>query len=880
MANKWVYTFKEGNMTMRSLLGGKGANLAEMTEIGLPVPQGFTITTEACTQYYEDGRKINDEIMAQTMEGVKWMEEVNGKKFGDLKNPLLVSVRSGARASMPGMMDTILNLGLNDDVVAAMIAGNPDPAFERFVYDSYRRFIQMFSDVVMEVGKKYFEQLIDKMKEDRGVKFDVDLTAADLKELAEQFKAEYKNQLGTDFPSDPVEQLKLAIEAVFRSWDNPRANVYRRDNDIPYSWGTAVNVMPMVFGNLNNESGTGVAFTRDPATGENKLMGEFLINAQGEDVVAGVRTPMPIAQMEQEFPEAYADFLNVCETLENHYHDMQDMEFTVENKKLYMLQCRNGKRTAPAALKIACDLVDEGHKTPAEAVAMIDPRNLDTLLHPQFDAAALKAATPLGKGLGASPGAACGKVVFTADDAEAWAERGEKVVLVRLETSPEDITGMKAAQGILTVRGGMTSHAAVVARGMGTCCVSGCGDINMDEENKKFTLAGQTFTEGSEISIDGTTGNIYAGIIPTVDASIAGEFGRVMAWADEFRRLKVRTNADTPADAKKARELGAEGIGLCRTEHMFFDPERIAAFREMICSDTVEERETALNKILPYQQGDFEKLYEALEGCPVTIRFLDPPLHEFVPTEEADIEKLAKAKNKSVEEIKAICESLHEFNPMMGHRGCRLAVTYPEIAKMQTKAVIRAAINVKKAHPDWDIEPEIMIPLVCEIKELKFVKKIVVETADAEIAAANADIKYHVGTMIEIPRAALTADEIATEADFFCFGTNDLTQMTFGFSRDDAGKFLNAYYDNKIFENDPFAKLDQTGVGKLMETAIKLGKPVNPNLHVGICGEHGGDPSSVEFCHKIGLDYVSCSPFRVPIARLAAAQAAIAEQAK
>ena len=878
MANKWVYTFKEGNMTMRNLLGGKGANLAEMTEIGLPVPQGFTITTEACTQYYEDGRKINDEIMAQTMEGVKWMEEVNGKKFGDLKNPLLVSVRSGARASMPGMMDTILNLGLNDDVVAAMIAGNPDPAFERFVYDSYRRFIQMFSDVVMEVGKKYFEQLIDKMKEDRGVKFDVDLTAADLKELAEQFKAEYKNQLGSDFPSDPVEQLKLAIEAVFRSWDNPRANVYRRDNDIPYSWGTAVNVMPMVFGNLNNESGTGVAFTRDPATGENKLMGEFLINAQGEDVVAGVRTPMPIAQMEQEFPEAYAEFLKVCETLENHYHDMQDMEFTVENKKLYMLQCRNGKRTAPAALKIACDLVDEGHKTPAEAVAMIDPRNLDTLLHPQFDAAALKAATPLGKGLGASPGAACGKVVFTADDAEAWAERGEKVVLVRLETSPEDITGMKAAQGILTVRGGMTSHAAVVARGMGTCCVSGCGDINMDEENKKFTLAGQTFTEGSEISIDGTTGNIYAGIIPTVDASIAGEFGRVMAWADEFRRLKVRTNADTPADAKKARELGAEGIGLCRTEHMFFDPERIAAFREMICSDTVEERETALNKILPYQQGDFEKLYEALEGCPVTIRFLDPPLHEFVPTEDADIEKLAKAKNKSVEEIKAICESLHEFNPMMGHRGCRLAVTYPEIAKMQTKAVIRAAINVKKAHPDWDIEPEIMIPLVCEIKELKFVKKIVVETADAEIAAANADIKYHVGTMIEIPRAALTADEIATEADFFCFGTNDLTQMTYGFSRDDAGKFLNAYYDAKIFENDPFAKLDQTGVGKLMDMAVKLGKPVNPKLHIGICGEHGGDPSSVEFCHKIGLDYVSCSPFRVPIARLAAAQAAIANK--
>ena len=878
MANKWVYTFKEGNMTMRNLLGGKGANLAEMTEIGLPVPQGFTITTEACTQYYEDGRKINDEIMAQTMEGVKWMEEVNGKKFGDLKNPLLVSVRSGARASMPGMMDTILNLGLNDDVVAAMIAGNPDPAFERFVYDSYRRFIQMFSDVVMEVGKKYFEQLIDKMKEDRGVKFDVDLTAADLKELAEQFKAEYKNQLGTDFPSDPVEQLKLAIEAVFRSWDNPRANVYRRDNDIPYSWGTAVNVMPMVFGNLNNESGTGVAFTRDPATGENKLMGEFLINAQGEDVVAGVRTPMPIAQMEQEFPEAYADFLKVCETLENHYHDMQDMEFTIENKKLYMLQCRNGKRTAPAALKIACDLVDEGHKTPAEAVAMIDPRNLDTLLHPQFDAAALKAATPLGKGLGASPGAACGKVVFTADDAEAWAERGEKVVLVRLETSPEDITGMKAAQGILTVRGGMTSHAAVVARGMGTCCVSGCGDINMDEENKKFTLAGQTFTEGSEISIDGTTGNIYAGIIPTVDASIAGEFGRVMAWADQFRTLKVRTNADTPADAKKARELGAEGIGLCRTEHMFFDPERIAAFREMICSDTVEERETALNKILPYQQGDFEKLYEALEGCPVTIRFLDPPLHEFVPTEEADIEKLAKAKNKSVEEIKAICESLHEFNPMMGHRGCRLAVTYPEIAKMQTKAVIRAAINVKKNHPDWNIKPEIMIPLACDAKELKYVKDIVVKTADEEIAAAGVDLKYEVGTMIEIPRAALTADDIAKEAEFFCFGTNDLTQMTYGFSRDDAGKFLNAYYDKKIFESDPFAKLDQTGVGKLMEMAIKLGKAERPTLHVGICGEHGGDPSSVEFCHKIGLDYVSCSPFRVPIARLAAAQAAIAEK--
>ena len=874
---KWVYMFSEGNMTMRNLLGGKGANLAEMTDIGLPVPQGFTVTTEACTQYYEDGRKINDEIMGQIMEYVAKMEELNGKKFGDLKNPLLVSVRSGARASMPGMMDTILNLGLNDEVVKAMIAGNPDPSFERFVYDSYRRFIQMFSDVVMEVGKKYFEQLIDKMKAEKGVKYDVDLTAQDLKTLAEQFKAEYKKQLGKDFPSDPVEQLKLAVEAVFRSWDNPRANVYRRDNDIPYSWGTAVNVMPMVFGNLNNESGTGVAFTRDPATGEKKLMGEFLKNAQGEDVVAGVRTPMPIAQMEQEFPEAYAEFVKVCETLENHYHDMQDMEFTVENRKLYMLQCRNGKRTAQAALQIACDLVDEGHKTEAEAVAMIDPRNLDTLLHPQFDAKALKAATPLGKGLGASPGAACGKVVFTADDAESWAARGEKVVLVRLETSPEDITGMKAAQGILTVRGGMTSHAAVVARGMGTCCVSGCGDIVMDEENKKFTLAGVTFVEGSEISIDGTTGNIYAGLIPTVDAQIAGTFGRVMAWADKYRKLKVRTNADTPADAKKARELGAEGIGLCRTEHMFFDPERIAAFREMICSDTVEEREEALARILPYQQGDFEKLYEALEGNPVTIRFLDPPLHEFVPTEDADIEKLAKAKNKSVEEIKAICNSLHEFNPMMGHRGCRLAVTYPEIAKMQTKAVIRAAINTKKAHPDWAVMPEIMIPLVCDVKELKFVKKVVVETADAEIAAAGVDLKYSVGTMIEIPRAALTADEIAKEADFFCFGTNDLTQMTFGFSRDDAGKFLNAYYDTKIFENDPFAKLDQTGVGKLMEMAIKLGKPVNPSLHVGICGEHGGDPTSVEFCHKIGLDYVSCSPFRVPIARLAAAQAAIAE---
>ncbi len=875
---KWVYMFSEGDMTMRNLLGGKGANLAEMTSIGLPVPQGFTVTTEACTQYYEDGRKINDEIMNQIMDGVKKMEEINGKKFGDKTNPLLVSVRSGARASMPGMMDTILNLGLNDEVVAAMIAGNPDPTFERFVYDSYRRFIQMFSDVVMEVGKKYFEQLIDKMKEEKGVQYDVELTAADLKTLAEQFKAEYKNQLGQDFPSDPVEQLKLAVEAVFRSWDNPRANVYRRDNDIPYSWGTAVNVMPMVFGNLNDESGTGVAFTRDPATGENKLMGEFLKNAQGEDVVAGVRTPMPIAQMEQEFPEAYEEFIKVCDILENHYHDMQDMEFTVENKKLYMLQCRNGKRTAPAALKIACDLVDEGHKTPEEAVAMIDPRNLDTLLHPQFDAAALKAATPLGKGLGASPGAACGKVVFTAEDAETWNANGEKVVLVRLETSPEDITGMKASQGILTVRGGMTSHAAVVARGMGTCCVSGCGDIVMDEENKKFTLAGQTFTEGSEISIDGTTGNIYAGLIPTVDAQIAGEFGRVMAWADEFRTLKVRTNADTPADAKKARELGAEGIGLCRTEHMFFEEDRIAAFREMICSDTVEEREAALEKILPYQQGDFKALYEALEGNPVTIRFLDPPLHEFVPTEEADIKKLADAQGKSVEQIKAIIDGLHEFNPMMGHRGCRLAVTYPEIAKMQTKAVIRAAIEVKKAHADWAIEPEIMIPLVCEVKELKYVKKIVVETADAEIAAAGVDLKYHVGTMIEIPRAALTADEIAKEADFFCFGTNDLTQMTYGFSRDDAGKFLDAYYDAKIFENDPFAKLDQTGVGKLMETAIKLGKPVNPELHVGICGEHGGDPSSVEFCHKIGLDYVSCSPFRVPIARLAAAQAAIANK--
>ena len=877
MANKWVYMFEEGDMTMRNLLGGKGANLAEMTKIGLPVPQGFTVTTEACTQYYEDGRKINDEIMGQVMQGVAKMEEINGKKFGDHTNPLLVSVRSGARASMPGMMDTILNLGLNDDVVAAMIAGNSDPAFERFVYDSYRRFIQMFSDVVMEVGKKYFEQLIDKMKEEKGVKYDVDLTAADLKDLAEQFKAEYKKQLGEDFPSDPVEQLKLAIEAVFRSWDNPRANVYRRDNDIPYSWGTAVNVMPMVFGNLNNNSGTGVAFTRDPATGENKLMGEFLINAQGEDVVAGVRTPMPIAQMEKEFPEAYADFIKVCDILENHYHDMQDMEFTVENKKLYMLQCRNGKRTAQAALKIACDLVDEGHKSEAEAVAMIDPRNLDTLLHPQFDAAALKKATPMGKGLGASPGAACGKVVFTAEDAEVWNEKGEKVILVRLETSPEDITAMKAAQGILTVRGGMTSHAAVVARGMGTCCVSGCGDINMDEENKKFTLAGKEFHEGDYISIDGSTGNIYDGVIPTVDAKIAGTFGRIMGWADKYRKLKVRTNADTPADAKKARELGAEGIGLCRTEHMFFEEDRIAAFREMICSDTVEEREAALDKILPYQQGDFEKLYEALEGCPVTIRFLDPPLHEFVPTEEADIEKLAKAQGKSVEDIKAIIASLHEFNPMMGHRGLRLAVTYPEIAKMQTRAVIRAAINVQKAHPDWTVAPEIMIPLSCDTKELKYVKDIVVATADEEIAAAGIDMKYEVGTMIEIPRAALTAGDIAKEAEFFCFGTNDLTQMTYGFSRDDAGKFLDAYYDKKIFENDPFAKLDQVGVGQLMKMAVENGKATRPSLHCGICGEHGGDPSSVEFCHKIGLDYVSCSPFRVPIARLAAAQAAIAE---
>ena len=875
MAKKYVYLFTEGDATMRELLGGKGANLAEMTKIGLPVPQGFTITTEACTKYYEDGRKINDEIMAEIWEYVAKMEEINNKKFGDLKNPLLVSVRSGARASMPGMMDTILNLGLNDDVVATMIKGNPDPKFERFVYDSYRRFIQMFSDVVMEVGKKYFEALIDEMKAKRGVKFDVDLTAADLKELAEQFKAEYKKQLGTDFPSDPKVQLYEAIRAVFRSWDNPRANVYRRDNDIPYSWGTAVNVMPMVFGNLNDNSGTGVAFTRDPATGEKKLMGEFLFNAQGEDVVAGVRTPMPIAQMADKFPEAYKEFVKVCELLEKHYRDMQDMEFTVENGKLYMLQCRNGKRTAQAALQIACDLVDEGMRTDKEAVLMIDPRNLDTLLHPQFDAKALKAAKPLGRGLGASPGAACGQVVFTAEDAEAWKKAGKKVVLVRLETSPEDITGMKAAQGILTVRGGMTSHAAVVARGMGTCCVSGCGDIIMDEENKKFTLAGKTFKEGDVISIDGTTGNIYGEAIATVDAEISGNFGRIMAWADKYRKLKVRTNADTPRDAKKARELGAEGIGLCRTEHMFFEPDRIAAFREMICSDTVEERETALAKILPMQQSDFEKLYEALEGYPVVIRFLDPPLHEFVPTTEEEIALLAKTQGKTVEQIKNIISSLHEFNPMMGHRGCRLAVTYPEIAAMQTRAVIRAAINTQKKHPDWKVVPEIMIPLTGEVKELKFVKDVVVKVADEEIANAKSDLKYQVGTMIEIPRAALTADEIAKEAEFFCFGTNDLTQMTFGFSRDDAGKFLGAYYDNKIYENDPFAKLDQIGVGKLMKMAVSLGRETRPNLECGICGEHGGDPTSVEFCHSIGLDYVSCSPFRVPIARLAAAQAAL-----
>ncbi len=869
---KWVYLFKEGNADMRNLLGGKGANLAEMTNIGLPVPQGFTITTEACTQYYEDGREINPEIQAQINEYIEKMEEITGKKFGDKENPLLVSVRSGARASMPGMMDTILNLGLNEDVVNVIAEKSNNP---RWAWDCYRRFIQMYSDVVMEVGKKYFEQLIDEMKEKKGVKQDVELDADDLKELARQFKEEYKAKIGEDFPSDPKEQLMGAVKAVFRSWDNPRANVYRRDNDIPYSWGTAVNVQAMAFGNMGDDCGTGVAFTRDPATGAKGLFGEFLTNAQGEDVVAGVRTPMHIAEMEEKFPEAFKEFKDVCQTLENHYRDMQDMEFTVEHGKLYMLQTRNGKRTAQAALKIACDLVDEGMRSEEEAVAMIDPRNLDTLLHPQFDAKALKESTPAGKGLGASPGAATGKVVFTAEDACDWAARGEKVVLVRLETSPEDITGMKASQGILTVRGGMTSHAAVVARGMGTCCVSGCGDIVMDEENKQFVLAGKTYHEGDYISIDGSTGNIYDGRIPTVDASIAGEFGRVMAWADKYRTLKVRTNADTPTDAKKARELGAEGIGLCRTEHMFFEEDRIAAFREMICADTVEEREAALDKILPYQQNDFEALYEALQGFPVTIRYLDPPLHEFVPTEEADIKKLADAQGKSVETIKALIASLHEFNPMMGHRGCRLAVTYPEIAKMQTKAVIRAAINTKKNHSDWNVKPEIMIPLVCDDKELKYVKKVVTDTADAEIKASGIDLEYEVGTMIEIPRAALTADEIAKDADFFCFGTNDLTQMTYGFSRDDAGKFLNAYYDKKIFENDPFAKLDQDGVGKLMETAIKLGKPVNPNLHIGICGEHGGDPSSVEFCHNIGLDYVSCSPFRVPIARLAAAQAAI-----
>ena len=875
MARKWVYLFTEGKAEMRELLGGKGANLAEMTNIGLPVPQGFTVTTEACTQYYEDGKKINDEIRGQIDEHIIKLEAITGKKFGDHENPLLVSVRSGARASMPGMMDTILNLGLNEEVVHVIAekSGNP-----RWAWDCYRRFIQMYSDVVMEVGKKYFEELIDKMKEEKGVTQDVDLTAEDLEKLAGQFKEEYKSKIGKDFPTDPKEQLYGAIQAVFRSWDNPRANVYRRDNDIPYSWGTAVNVQSMAFGNMGDDCGTGVAFTRDPATGAKGLFGEFLTNAQGEDVVAGVRTPMHIDEMANKFPEAFKEFNEVCATLEKHYRDMQDMEFTVEHGKLYMLQTRNGKRTAQAALKIACDLVDEGMRTEEEAVAMIDPRNLDTLLHPQFDAKALKAATPLGKGLGASPGAACGKAVFTADDAVAWAGRGEKVVLVRLETSPEDISGMKSAQGILTVRGGMTSHAAVVARGMGTCCVSGCGDIVMDEANKKFTLGGKTFHEGDEISIDGTTGNIYEGLIPTVDATIAGEFGRIMAWADKYRRLRVRTNADTPTDAKKARELGAEGIGLCRTEHMFFEADRIAAFREMICSDTVEGREAALEKILPYQQGDFEQLYEALEGTPVTIRFLDPPLHEFVPTTEEEIQKLADAQGKSVQAIKDIITGLHEFNPMMGHRGLRLAITYPEIAKMQTKAVIRAAINVQKKHPDWKVLPEIMIPLTSEVKELKFVKKIVVETADAEIKAAGADLHYEVGTMIEIPRACLTADEIAKEADFFCFGTNDLTQMTFGFSRDDAGKFLNAYYDTKIFENDPFAKLDQNGVGKLMEMAIKLGRPVNPKLHIGICGEHGGDPSSVEFCHKIGLDYVSCSPFRVPVARLAAAQAAIAEK--
>ncbi len=877
MAKKWVYLFSEGNATMRNLLGGKGANLAEMTNLGLPVPQGFTITTEACTQYYEDGRKINDEIMGQIMEHIAKMEEITGKKFGDKENPLLVSVRSGARASMPGMMDTILNLGLNEEVVDVLAAKSGNP---RWAWDCYRRFIQMFSDVVMEVGKKYFEELIDKMKAVKGVTQDVELTADDLKELANQFKAEYKEKIGKDFPSDPKEQLMEAIKAVFRSWDNPRANVYRRDNDIPYSWGTAVNVQMMAFGNMGETSGTGVAFTRDPATGEKHLMGEFLMNAQGEDVVAGVRTPQKIDQLKEVMPEVYDQFVKICNTLEDHYRDMQDMEFTIEDKKLYMLQTRNGKRTAKAALKIACDLVDEGMIDEKKAVAMIDPRNLDTLLHPQFDAEALKKAEPMAKALAASPGAACGKIVFSAEDAKEWKARGEKVVLVRLETSPEDIEGMKAAQGILTVRGGMTSHAAVVARGMGTCCVSGCSEITMDEENKRFTLAGKEFHEGDWLSIDGSTGKIYDGIIPTVDATIAGEFGRIMAWADEYRKLKVRTNADTPADARKARELGAEGIGLCRTEHMFFEGNRIDAFREMICAETLEEREAALEKILPEQQGDFEKLYEALEGNPVTIRFLDPPLHEFVPTEEEDIKKLADAQGKTVEQIKAICDALHEFNPMMGHRGCRLAVTYPEIAKMQTKAVIRAAINVKKNHPDWKVEPEIMIPLIGDIKELKYVKKFVVETADAEIAAAGADLKYEVGTMIEIPRAALTADEIAKEAEFFCFGTNDLTQMTYGFSRDDAGKFLNAYYDAKIFENDPFAKLDQIGVGKLMEMAIKLGKPVRPELHIGICGEHGGDPSSVEFCHKIGLDYVSCSPFRVPIARLAAAQAAIANVGK
>ena len=877
MSKKYCYLFTEGNANMRELLGGKGANLAEMTNIGLPVPQGFTITTEACTQYYEDGRKINDEIMAEIMQYVEQMEKINGKKFGDLENPLLVSVRSGARASMPGMMDTILNLGLNDDVVAAMIKGNPDPKFERFVYDSYRRFIQMFSDVVMEVGKKYFEQLIDEMKAAKGVTYDVELTAADLKELAKQFKAEYKSKIGQDFPSDPKVQLYEAIRAVFRSWDNPRANVYRRDNDIPYSWGTAVNVMPMVFGNLNNESGTGVAFTRNPATGEKKLMGEFLVNAQGEDVVAGVRTPMPISQMAEQFPQAYADFVKVCDLLEDHYRDMQDMEFTVENGKLYMLQCRNGKRTAPAALKIACDLVDEGMIDEKKAVAMIDPRNLDTLLHPQFDPEALKKATAVGKALPASPGAACGKIVFTAEEAKDWAARGEKVVLVRLETSPEDIEGMKAAQGILTVRGGMTSHAAVVARGMGKCCVSGCSAINMNEEKKEFTLSGKTYHEGDWISLDGSTGNIYDGAMPTVDASVGGDFGRIMAWADKYRRLKVRTNADTPADAKRARSLGAQGIGLCRTEHMFFEGDRIAAIRQMICSDTKEEREAALSKLLPMQQGDFEGIYEAMEGCPVTIRFLDPPLHEFVPTEEADIELLAKNQGKSVDEIKAIIASLHEFNPMMGHRGCRLAVTYPEIAVMQTRAVIRAAIKVQNKHPEWNMVPEIMIPLVGETKELKFVKDVVVATADEELAKAGSKMQYLVGTMIEIPRAALTADDIAKEAQFFSFGTNDLTQMTFGFSRDDAGKFLPAYYDTKIYENDPFARLDQTGVGKLVDMACKLGRATRPELHLGICGEHGGDPSSVEFCHKVGLDYVSCSPFRVPIARLAAAQAAIKE---